>query len=487
MAGPSCRRLNGQPMDHPPPSPEAADIGLDRLPDLLPGTLFRTAGQFADRHPGFHPENLCAGLMALPDTTKQVSELLALCSKGGIPVVTQGGRTGLSGGAATSSGQLILDTSRMDRIESIDPLGRTATVRCGVTLAGLESALGAHGLTAGIDLAARDSATLGGMAATNAGGIEAFRNGIMRHRILGLEAVLADGSVYSHLKRVTKANEGPDIGQLFIGSEGTLGVITRLSLTLLPRDPPGITALAVFPDVSRSVSGYAALRDRSGVRLLSAEAMWPDYAIEVAKGLSVSLPVMVREGSQQLLVLLEAASEPSSCADAFEDALMALYGSGALSDVVIAKSGRERDELWRIREDSFVVDDIWPHGFWYDISVPLDGLAGYTDDLLDRIHALSPALKTFLIAHLGDGNIHATITSGSPEPALKPSLDAAVYSGLDAIGGSFSAEHGIGTDKLGALSGLSSPTRYRMMRQVKTLLDPGGIMNPGKIIEDHGG
>ena len=462
-------------------------ITLDQLPDRLPGIAFRTREEFADRHPGFHPENLSADLMALPDSTAEVSALLDLCNRGGIPVVTQGGRTGLSGGAAAAPGQLIIDTSRMNHIESIDPLGGTAIVQCGVTLAALDAAAGEHGLSAGIDLSARDSATLGGMAATNAGGIEAFRNGVMRHRILGLEAVLPDGSVYSHLRRVTKANEGPDIGHLLIGSEGTLGVITRLSLSLLPADPPGVTALAVFPDAARAVSGYAALRDHPDVQLLSAEAMWPDYVVTVAGGLSVTLPVEVRPGSEQLAVLLEAAAEPAGRTESFESALMALYESGALADVVIAKSGRERDELWRIREDSFVVDDLLPHGFWYDVSVPLDCLAQYVDGLFGRVRAVSPALGTYLIAHLGDGNIHATITAGKPVPELRSQVDAAVYDGLDAAGGSFSAEHGIGTDKRATLTGLASPVRYRVMQEVKSLLDPRGIMNPGKVIEGRDG
>ena len=235
------------------------------------------------------------------------------------------------------------------------------------------------------------------------------------------------------------------------------------------------------------MSGYAALRDHPEVQLLSAEAMWPDYVVTVAGGLSVTLPVEVRPGSGQLAVLLEAAAEPAGRADSFEGALMALYESGALADVVIAKSGRERDELWRIREDSFVVDDLLPHGFWYDVSVPLDCLAKYVDDLFDRVRDVSPALGTYLIAHLGDGNIHATITAGKPVPELRSQVDAAVYDGLDAVGGSFSAEHGIGTDKRESLLGLSSPVRYRVMQEVKSLLDPRGIMNPGKVIEGRGG
>ncbi len=457
-------------------------MSLEQLPDRLPRITFRTQNEMTHRHPGFHPQNLGADLMALPNSVADVSELLALCSQGLIPVVTQGGRTGLSGGAVSTAGQLILDTGQMNRIESIHPLSGTAIVECGVTLAALESAARTHGLTTGIDLAARDSATLGGMAATNAGGIEAHRNGMMRHRILGLEAVLADGTVYTHLRRVTKANEGLDIGQLFIGSEGTLGVITRLSLSLLPQDPNRMTALAVCPDVSCAVASYAALRQDADVRLLSAEAMWSDYVITVTDGLSINLPVTLQPGSGQLLGLFEFASESPSRVDAVEQSLSALYGSGTVSDIVVATNERQRNEMWRIREDSFVVDTVWPHGFWYDVSVPLDHLADYVDGLRGRLHDISPDLRVFLIAHLADGNIHATITSGQPAPTRKASVDKAVYSGLAEMGGSFSAEHGIGIDKCQALRDLASPTRYRLMQQFKSLLDPKNILNPGKVI-----
>ena len=228
---------------------------LNELPSRLPGIRFRLRKEFADRDPGFHADNLKAGLMALPDSTGQVSRLLAHCNENRIPVVAHGGRTGLSGAAVTRPGELILDTSALRAIVHIDPLGATAIVEAGVTLADLESAANAHGLSTGIDLAARDTATVGGMAATNAGGIEAFRRGVMRNRILGLEAVLADGSVIDSLKRVNKANEGLDVTRLLVGSEGVLGIITRVSLSLVTRDPPSVTALCQFTDTVSATNG----------------------------------------------------------------------------------------------------------------------------------------------------------------------------------------------------------------------------------------
>ena len=460
---------------------------LTKLRDRLPQIQFQTGAELRNRHPGFHPDNFNAGLLALPSTIDQVQSILAQCNELGIGVVPQGGRTGLSGAAATASGELILDTSRLNQIESIDALGESAVVQCGVTLAALESAASEHGLTTGIDLAARDSATLGGMAATNAGGIEAFRNGVMRHRVLGLEAVLANGEVFDGLHRVTKANEGFDLGQLFIGAEGTLGVITRLSLSLLPASPPALTALGVFTSVADAVAGFSRLRRNREVTLLSAEAMWPDYVRLVSAELGIVLPIQLEPESGQLLVLLEAAVETANQESDFEAALMALYEAGLLDDVFMAKNQRERDELWRIREDSFVVDDKLPDGFWFDVSVPLPNLADYSAALFKQIQTISPQLQTHLIAHLGDGNVHATITSGKPEPALKSAIEAAVYRGLAEWGGSFSAEHGIGIDKRESLAAIASDTRLQLMRQVKAAFDPRGIMNPGKVIEYRDG
>ncbi len=454
-----------------------------KLPTSLADITFLPPDVLGNRHPGFHPDNLKAGGLAQPDNVEQVQRLLAYCHEERIAVVTQGGLTGLSGAAVTSPHQLILDTRRLNQIESINTLGATAVVQSGVTLAELETAANAHGLTTGIDLAARDTATLGGMAATNAGGIEAFRNGVMRHRVLGLEAVLANGEIYDGLHRVTKANEGLGLGQLFIGAEGTLGVITRLCLSLLPAVPPAMTALGVFKNVSDAVAGFSVLRRNREVRLLSAEAMWPDYARLVSTGLGVDLPVDLPSDSGNLLVLLEAAVETERQAADFEKALMSLYDQGHIEDIVMAKNQRERDALWRIREDSFVVDDKLPHGFWFDISVPLENLAEYSTALFNRIRDISPDLGTYLIAHLGDGNIHATITSGKPEPALKAAIEEAVYSGLTEWGGSFSAEHGIGIDKRQSLEQIASETRLNLMRQVKAVFDPRGIMNPGKVIE----
>jgi FAD/FMN-containing dehydrogenase len=457
-------------------------LALYDLPTRLPDIRFRRREEFAGRHPGFHPENLAAGLMALPGSTEEVSRLLALCNDNRIPVVTQGGRTGLSGATATGPEELILDTSGLNRVVSIDPTGATAIVESGVRLATLESTANDHGLSSGIDLAARDSATIGGMTATNAGGISAFRHGVMANRVLGIEAVLADGGIIDGLKRVTKANEGLDITRLLAGSEGILGVITKVSLALVPVDPPAATALCLFPDTARAVEGVAALRNSREVELLAAEAMWPDYFHSVSEALAIPRPVPVEPDATTLPVLIEAAAESAERRERFEQAMMTLLEQDLLTDVVIARNERERAGFWRIREDSFTVDDQFPHGLWYDVSVPLDTLPGYIEGLHQAIDEISADLRVFLIAHLGDGNIHATITTGEPLTQWKNRIDQAVYQGLTAAGGSFSAEHGIGIDKRAILADELSAAHRDLMQRVKTAFDPNGILNPGKVL-----
>ncbi len=429
---------------------------------------------------GFHRENLDADAIVFPGNTQAVAEIVQLCNRFEVPLVPQGGRTGLSGGARSRSGQLILSTSGMAAIEAIDPLAATAVVQAGATLADLNIAAAPHGLCAGIDLAARDSATLGGMAATNAGGIEAFRNGIMRHRVLGLEAVLADGSILSDLKSVTKANEGYDIKQLFIGAEGTLGVITRLVLSLKPVQTTGQTVLAAYKSTHDAVRTFANLRSRFTGDLLSAEAMWRDYARAVSDELGLSQVFKFAEAP--VYVIFEFSDSETASLDRIEDAFVREMENGTVTDAVFAKNDRERQDIWRVREDSFAIDSKFPHGFWYDVSVPLVRLDAYLTKMRSRVGALNAELQVFAIGHLADGNIHLTISSGKNMPEIADALDGAVYQGLTAMGGSFSAEHGIGTEKSGSLAAQADPIKLAAIRTIKQTFDPLNIMNPGKIL-----
>ena len=417
--------------------------------------------------------------MALPADPEQVSELLAACNTLSISIVPQGGRSGLAGAAAITPQQVILDTGQFNKIIDIDAVGGSVIVESGVKLETLEHAVNAHGLSCGIDLAARGSATIGGMVSTNAGGIEAFRNGIMRHHVLGLEVVLADGRIISDLKRVTKANEGYDIKQLFIGAEGTLGVVTKIALALSPQQKPTSTALVSCRDTAQAVSLFRQLHNKRQTQLLSAEIMWPEYAHGVAKFLELQDTLAFSDTANGVFVLLETADNATL---SLEDILTQLLEQEVIDNALLAKNERERQAIWRIREDSGVIDNIYPHGLWFDMSVPLGHLATYTDDLFRKISQISPDLKLFLFAHLGDGNLHATISTDYPIEHLAEAIKAAVYDGLNVIGGSFSAEHGIGTEKRDALEKYTPKANLALMREIKQLFDPNCIMNPGKVL-----
>ncbi|MEM7196316.1 MAG: FAD-binding oxidoreductase [Pseudomonadota bacterium] len=443
----------------------------------------RDSADFSDLDPGFHPDNLDADLMVLPANTTEVREVLRTCNDCRVSVVTQGGRTGLSGAAVSQSGQIILDTRRMNRILQIDALSATAVVECGVTLEQLEKEANRYGLSCGIDLAARGTATIGGMVATNAGGIEAFRNGIMRNRIFGLESVLANGDVFSDLKQVSKANEGYDLKQLFVGAEGTLGVVTQVAISLVPRVEEAASVLVSSDTCDQAVALFRTLRKHPSLNLVSAEIMWPEYARLVAKETGCSNVLSFEDSDDVVFVLIEISLADQSTSEAIEAFLFEQLESGLIRNAVQAKNRSERNAMWQIREDSFVVDRAYPNGMWFDMSVPLAHMTEYSTMLRSKIPRLADGLQCFLFAHLGDGNFHATISSGNELSGLEDKIKSVVYDQLDGLGGSFSAEHGIGIDKIDALHRYVPDINLQMMHQIKSLFDPNGILNPGKVLK----
>ena len=455
---------------------------ISTLVDRLPEIKFRLPAEFNGKDPGFHPQNLQGGLMALPCSTAQVQELLSLCNDLSISVVAHGGRTGLSGAAASDETQLILDTSSLDKIIHIDAVGGTAHVQSGVPLERLEQSVNALGLSCGIDLAARGSATIGGMVSTNAGGIEAFRNGVMRHRVLGLEAVIANGEIVSDLKYVTKANEGYDVKQLFIGAEGTLGVVTEVVVDLVPKEPNAITALVSCTNAGQAVLLFRGLHNHPKLSLLSAEVMWSGYARTVADSIKHQSVIDFDNDPEALFVLIEVADAQVHVMEELENFLMQYLENGDVQNAVIAKNAKEAAAMWRIREGSFVVDDVFPHGIWFDMSVPLNHMEKYADNLFKDIAAISTTLKVFLFAHLGDGNFHATISAGRPIDEWEKAIKHAVYKNLNELSGSFSAEHGIGIEKRESLSQYTDQTKLALMHAIKNVFDPNDIMNPDKVL-----
>jgi len=429
--------------------------------------------------PGLDADNLNAGVIAYLKTAEEVSQLLAFCHAHNIAVVPQGGRTGLAGGAVSHQGQLILSTQRMNKIIAIDAASRLAVVEAGVTLATLQAAAAEQGLSPGIDLGARDSATIGGMISTNAGGIEAFRHGVMRQRVLGLEAVLADGTVMSDLAQVTKCNEGYDTKQLFIGAEGTLGVVTRAIIKLVPLPKAKATALVAISNLETAVALFNTLSQ--GEALLAFELMNPRYFKLAASAAKETQLVPLAEAGYVFVIEMQGES-PVVAHQILEEALSVALEGGQVADAVIAKSAKEARRFWILREDSWVVDRNYPHGLWFDVTVPLNELGRYLQSVDDALQASHRDALAFVIGHLGDGNLHLTIASHQDLSAAKEAISAIVYQSLKPIGGSFSAEHGIGLEKREALLRYGDPGKRAMMLALKAALDPKGIMNPGKVL-----
>jgi len=430
--------------------------------------------------PGMNPRNLGATLMARPASAREAAQVLALCARAGIGVVPQGGRTGLAGGAESQPGELIVALDRMNRIEQVAPLARTATVQAGVTLAALEEALAAHGLSAGIDLGARGSATIGGMVATNAGGIEAFRYGTMRARVLGLEAALPSGEVLEEMSRIRKDNAGLPLRQLLIGSEGVLGIITRVVLELVPAPGPRRTALALFPDLDAAIRVMRALESGRGATLIAAELMSGNHLELTARALRIAPLVELPAAAFALLIALSAADDDGA-RRALESALEHAVESGLLIDALLPKNAAEERDLWRVRED-WAVDRTYPGGLWYDVSVPVDALARYLAAARARLERHDAQLRLFIVGHLADGNVHFTVNADRPIVERYAEIAAVLYQGLQEVGGSFSAEHGIGLEKRASLAAWAGGTRLTLMRAVKAVFDPAGIMNPGKML-----
>jgi FAD/FMN-containing dehydrogenase len=327
-----------------------------------------------------------------------------------------------------------------------------------------------------LDLGARGSATIGGTIATNAGGNKVLRYGMMREMVLGLEAVLPDGTIVSSLFKILKNNTGLDLKQLFIGTEGTLGIVTRAVLRLQPLPRSRQTVLASFESFAAVTATLAYMQSRSGGALSSFEVMWRDYYLMVtAPGRNT--PPLSQEHPFFTLIEWEGA-DPAADAEGFQAALEECLGKGWMSDAVVAKSESERTALWRIRDDVHHLRSFDPL-FVFDVSLPVPAMEGYVDKLRADLGRRYGKLTLIAYGHLGDGNLHVAISCG--DKSAKPVVEDAVYAPLQAVRGSVSAELGIGLDKKQHLSLTRTPTEVDLMRAIKRTIDPSNILNPGKI------
>ncbi|WOJ94526.1 FAD-binding oxidoreductase [Congregibacter variabilis] len=449
---------------------------------LGPGGLL-TGTDVSSRAAGvWRSDSLDALAIARPRSTEEVSQILALCSENGVSVVTQGGLTGLVHGADADPEHLILSLERMRNIEAIDATQRTATVQAGVNLQTLQEAAEEQHLFFPLDLGARGTATLGGNAATNAGGNRVIRYGMMRDMVLGLEAVLADGTIVSSMNHLIKNNAGYDIKQLFIGSEGTLGVITRLVLRL--REAPSSQNIAfVAFDNFESVTTMLKRVDRDlGGALSAFEVLWNNFYRLVTEAPANNQPPLA--GTHPYYALIETQGNNDELdKQRFESILEYALQDGLIVDAVIAQSATERRNLWAIRDD---VEQTFRLGtpIIFDVSLPINRMEAYIADVRSRLDKALPQNTLWVFGHLGDGNLHLDIqTSAGDAQAHRAIIENAVYEPLKGIGGSVSAEHGIGLEKKPYLHLSRDPQEISLMRTLKNALDPRGILNPGKVID----
>jgi len=418
-----------------------------------------------------------------PANTQEVSDVLKLCHAAGQSVVTHGGLTGLVGGARASADDIVLSMERMTGLEPIDVVNRTVTVKAGVPLQKVHEAAAEVDLLFPLDLGARGSCTIGGNIATNAGGNSVIRYGMIRDQVLGVEAVLADGTIISSLNSVIKNNTGYDLKQLFIGSEGTLGVVTRAVLRLRPLPRSCNTALVAIENFEQLGRFLRDMDSALGGTLSAFEVMWNDfYRLIVGDGSKHGQPLGFNHA---FYVLLESTGgHEESDRIRFEGALEEAFESELIVDAVISQSKQQRENLWSIRDDIEGLTQKLMPSIVFDISLGIQQMDDYVDEVRKQLTERWPDSRMVVFGHLGDGNIHLVITVGSHEPAEVHAVESIVYEALGRRQGVISAEHGIGVDKREFLKHSRSANEIALMKKLKHALDPKGILNPGKIFED---
>jgi FAD/FMN-containing dehydrogenase len=415
-----------------------------------------------------------------PSGPAQVAQVLAACGDAGVPVVVQGGNTGLVGGGVPAAGMaddppVILLTTRLTELGPVSPVSRQVTAGAGVTLAALTAHARAAGLDFGVDLAARESATVGGMFATNAGGIRVVRYGSMREQVAGVEAVLADGRVLSRLDGPAKESTGYDIGHLLAGSEGTLAVITRLRLRLVSAEPGRAVALIAVTGTAEAVGLLAELRaELPGVS--AAELCFPAGLALVGRHLGVGVPL---EGAGGAYVLVEIAGET----DPVDALLTALEASGRVLDATVASSAADRARLWQLREGHTEAISSVGVPVKLDVSVPADRLAELAAELPAAVAAAAPAAELVIFGHLAEANLHVNVLGAA---AVAEAVTESVLGLVAGLGGSISSEHGIGQAKTRWLELSRSQAEIDVMRSIKAAFDPSGLLNPGVLLPQAG-
>jgi FAD/FMN-containing dehydrogenase len=423
-----------------------------------------------------------------PGSTAEVAAVVAYCAANGVPVVPQGGNTSLCGGATphAAGDELLVSLTRLNRVRSIDVDNATMTVEAGLPLAGVQDAAAHAGLLFPLSLAAEGSCLIGGNLSTNAGGTAVLRYGNARDLVLGLEVVLADGRVWDGLKGLRKDNTGYDLKQLFLGSEGTLGIITAAVLKLFPRPRTSVTAWTAVRDVAAAVDLLRAMRSALGDRLTGFELI-SGACVALARAQFPTLPDPLPGHAWYVLVQADDAAANSPLTAVVESALADAISDEIARDATIAQSEAQAAALWALREHIPEAQRLEGPNMKHDISVPVSRIPEFLDQARAALDAAFPGVRYVVFGHLGDGNLHYNLSApAGTDPAVfnatTPRANRIVYDLTAKHGGSFSAEHGVGQMKREEVMHYKPAIEVELMRRVKRALDPQGLLNPGKVI-----
>ncbi|MDE2184922.1 MAG: FAD-binding oxidoreductase [Alphaproteobacteria bacterium] len=426
-----------------------------------------------------------ATLLLKPGTTEEVATVLAVCNQTMTALVPQGGNTGLVGGQIPFDNEILLSLSRLNRVRSIDIQDASMIVEAGVVLAAAQRCADQNGLLLAMSLASEGSSTIGGLISTNAGGVNVLRYGMMREQVLGLEVALADGRMLNLLRTLRKDNTGYDLKQMFIGAEGTLGIVTAAALRLFPKPARVTTAFAALPDIASAVVLLARLQEETN-GLLNAFELLSRNGMDLVLA---HIPETKDPMAPAPWYALCEASGPVGVEAAFESGMAKALADGVATDAVIATSEAQRAALWKLRESMSEAQKLEGPSLKHDISVPVSSAANFIATGIAAVAAALPEARPVPFGHLGDGNLHFNFQApkGADMASFLAKWDEiarVIHDVVHDYGGSFSAEHGVGVMKRADLKRYKSATEVDVMRTLKRTLDPKNILNPGKLIPD---
>lgn len=460
--------------------------------DLPPGSVIANPADMDSYVVDWRGRERGAALAVIrPSCTQDVASAMRICADAGVAVVPQGGNTGQCAAAVPSAAgdQVVLSLGRMNRIRDLDPRNNTMTVDAGCILANLQEAAASVDRLFPLSLGAQGSCQIGGNLSTNAGGTAVLRYGNTRDMVLGLEVVLADGTIWNGLRALRKDNTGYDLKQLFLGAEGTLGIITAAVLKLYPRPKSNATALVAVPDPRAAVALLNRFRERCGDRLTGCELISRNCFDILFKHIGRFRDPLPTRYDWYVLCEINDTDPAAELRAVMEGILEGAASEGIILDAIIANSQAQADTLWAMREEIPEANRRESPWVRHDVSVPVTRIPDLIEQGSAAMRGVVDGLRIVAFGHIGDGNIHFNAAAADRARAEEvveqhASIYAAVHQLVMDLGGSFSAEHGIGLVKVHEMALYKSPVELNLMRRIKQALDPQGLLNPGKVLPD---